>query len=265
MESIVKKYLSTISDIPVICHEDLVNEFKKLEKLNESSHECENEEEKKRINKKISMIKSFIVKSNLKLVVSEAKKYKTSDDLPLMDLIQEGNFGLMKAVDRYNYELGNRFSTYAIHWIRQAISIHIAKNKRTVRLPSHVIGVQRRIMSAIEERNETTGETPTLDELKEILSDVSETILEATLHAGMGTVSINGTSNRNDESEFTQTSLENKLHKVGDDPFDLFSNAELFKTILQVMNNLSEREIAIIRMRFGLYDAGVIREDYIEE
>jgi len=249
MNEIVKDYLTRIGSIPVMKHETSVDCFKMLESDDVSVAK------KKRI-------RDHLVESNLKLVVSIAKQYKTSDALPLTDVIQEGNIGLMKAVERYKWSKGYRFSTYATWWIRQAISTHVSKNRRTVRLPSHAIGVQRRIAIAIEEHNDKCGTQPTMDELKLILHDVSPTILEATLHAGFGTVSINSSRNADDENTST---LENTLFDQNDGPFEKYTHAEMFKSIAAVLSELTPREQAVIRMRFGLYDAGLNREEYLEE
>jgi RNA polymerase sigma factor (sigma-70 family) len=288
VKSTVKSYLSKIGSIPVMDHSTLVDCFKVLDDIDESLGISKFEKEKeleddwniqklfdqierastnsdvKKQIREYKRVREHIVVSNLRLVVSIAKQYKTSDELPLIDLIQEGNVGLMKAVRRYDWKRGYRFSTYATWWIRQAISLHIAKHKRTVRLPCHAIGVQRRIMKAIEDHNDKTGQTPTLDELKELLSDVSEKVLEATLHAGMGTVSLNAQKNSNSGEECS-CSLENKLFDEKNDPFDLLSHAEIFDVISSVMKELSLREAAVVRMRFGLYDAGLNREDYLEK
>ena len=254
MNEIIKDYLTTIGSIPVLEHEELVAYFQKLD----------DDEVDESVKKKI---RDHLAVSNLKLVVSIAKKYKCSNKLPFEDIIQEGNVGLMKAITRFKWNKNYKFSTYATWWIRQAISIHIAKQRRTVRLPSHAIGVQRRIMKTIEEYNEKSGMSPTLEELKAILSDVSETVLEATLHAGMGTVTIHANSSATTSSSDDERTmaLENKLFDEAQDPFEQLLREEMFEVISSVLRDLDIREAAVIRMRFGLYDAGLERSDYLED
>lgn len=243
----LKEYLTRIGSIPVMPHETLQDCFKMLECDRTSDREKEK-------------IKAHVIESNLKLVISIAKKYKTSDSLPFFDVIQEGNIGLMKAVDRFDWKTGNRFSTYASWWIRQAISIHISKQCRTVRLPNHAIGVQRRIAKAIQEYNEATGTTPTVDELKLALHDVSDKVLDATLHAGMGTVSINSSKSSSDDDNRT---LESVIGDTSETPYEMLANAEVLDSVMKVIDCLSAKEEAVIRLRFGLYDAGLNRDEYL--
>jgi len=248
MQDLMKAYLSRIGSIPVMDHESSVECFKALE-----------DNELSKVKK--AKIEKHLIESNLRLVISIAKQYKSSEELPFEDLVQQGNIGLMKAVEKYDWKKGFRFSTYARWWIMQEISIYIAKTRRTVRLPSHAIGVQRRLLQEIEKYNDTHGIQPTLDELKSILGDVSPTIIEATLHAGMGSVSMNstkGSSSDDDKKRSLETSLEDHTQNA----YDGFVNRELFMCVSKILDYLTPKESAVIRMRFGLYDSGLNREDF---
>lgn len=247
MQDLMKTYLSRIGSIPVMDHDSSVECFKALEDLTTPRG-------------KKDRITRHLIESNLRLVISIAKQYKSSEELPFEDLVQQGNLGLMKAVEKYDWKKGFRFSTYARWWIMQEISIYIAKTRRTVRLPSHALGVQRRLLKEMEKYNDEHGIQPTLDELKASLSDVSSTIIEATLHAGMGSVSINST--KGDTGDEKKKSLETSLEDHAPSAYDEFVNNELFLCVANILDNLTPKEAAVIRMRFGLYDSGLDRKNF---
>ncbi|MBW1713297.1 MAG: sigma-70 family RNA polymerase sigma factor, partial [Deltaproteobacteria bacterium] len=195
----------------------------------------------------IDQASAKMIESNLRLAVNIAKRY-TYRSLPLIDLIQEGNLGLMKAVARYNYQTGYRFSTFASWWIRQTISRAIYDQSRTIRIPVHCQELRSRIFKAYYTLKRDLGTEPTTSQLAEWLGEPVARVDEA-----MSVV---------DES----VSLENPVGEDGDvlgdfirdeesrDPFESVKDLELVELALQSLNNLEERERKIVALRFGLDD-----------
>ncbi len=198
-----------------------------------------------------------LIESNLRLVISIAKKQK-GHNIPLEDLIQEGNLGLLKAIERFDYKKGFRFSTYATWWIKQAISQHVLKRKRMIRLPAHAAGIQRKLLQASEEFKEMTGMDATQDDLLALV-DASETVVKATLASGNNIMSLNQSISSDPDSG----TLEDKLEDTDgrSDPFYNVSSRELMGIVRNVLSSLSEKESAILRLRFGLFDDSVIDKD----
>lgn len=203
-----------------------------------------------------------LVESNLRLVISIAKKQK-GHSIPLEDLIQEGNMGLLKAIERFDYKKGFRFSTYATWWIKQAISQHVLKHKRMIRLPAHVAGIQRKLLQESEKFRKMTGEEPTQEELRTLV-DASETIMKATIASGYNIVSLdqtwsNGGTSTTADSKTIGESIEDSDKKK--DPFYNVSSKELMEVVRHVLSSLSEKEAAILKLRFGLFDEETVNDD----
>lgn len=195
-------------------------------------------------------IRKKLTECNLRLVVSIAKQYK-NHNLPIEDLIQEGNIGLMKSIDRFKWEKGFAFSTYATWWIKQAIGQHVLKRKRMIRLPAHAASVQRKLLQAREDFVDAQGHEPTDQELMEIVG-ASETVAKATIHSGRGTISLQQPASMSGEGDTLEDKVEDD--RPGSDPFDNVAEKQLLEITKEVLGSLSHKESAILRLRFGLID-----------
>lgn len=188
-----------------------------------------------------------LVQSNLRLVVSIAKKYSTRTSIPLLDLIQEGNFGLMKAVDKWEYERGYKFSTYATYWIKQAISKAILDQSRAIRLPVHVVELMSKMNKITKAFYQDNCREPSQEELAQAMELTIEKVqwLQSIVKEP-----VSMDQNLNDEDEATVGDLvPDEDSEISIEPI---FNQEMRNTISKVLSTLDDREARVITLRYGL-------------
>ena len=225
----VRMYLKEIGQIKLLSAEE---EVELAKRVSEGDQEAKNK----------------LTEANLRLVVSIAKKY-SGRGLHILDLIQEGNTGLIRAVDKFDWTKGNKFSTYATWWIRQAITRAIADQARTIRVPVHMVEVINKATRCNRKLVQELGREPTMEEIAKELNLPVEKIIEANRTAA-DTLSLD--TPVGDEEDTTIGSFVEDDNTPG--PADATSNALLAEALSEILGTLTDREADVLRMRFGMYD-----------
>jgi len=192
-----------------------------------------------------------MIQSNLRLAISIAKKYSKMG-CPLEDLIQESNIGLMKAVDRFDWRRGFKFSTYASWWIKQSVSRHLTSHKSTVRVPAHASGLIWKIKKICREYEDEFRHQPTISEIADLLG-VTESMVKLSLESAAIQNSVSLDAALGDEKNgrrFEEIISDNDSVS----PDDLIDRQKTLKIIKNSLVKLSPREEKILRLRFGIYE-----------
>lgn len=225
----IKMYLREIGQVPLLSHEEELIIAKQADEGDEYA-------------------KQQLVEANLRLVVSIAKKH-TNRGLKLLDLIQEGNMGLMKAVEKFEYQKGYKFSTYATWWIRQAITRAIADQGRTIRIPVHMIETINKIKKESRIYLQETGKEPTPEVLAKRLEMEVEKIKQI-LEMNQDPISLETPVGSEEDSELGDFVMDDKILS----PYEQANRNLLKEQLSEVLKTLSEREEKVLRFRYGLDD-----------
>jgi len=252
----VKDYLKQIGKVALLNAEDEVNLAKRIEvglfaeeKLNsEEVFAAKARRELEWLAQDGRNAKNHLLEANLRLVVSLAKRY-TGRGMLFLDLIQEGNLGLIRAVEKFDYTKGYKFSTYATWWIRQAITRAMADQARTIRIPVHMVEVINKLARVQRQMLQDLGREPTPEELARELDMTPEKVVEVQKY-GREPISLHTPLGEEGDSEFGDL-IEDSEAVV---PADAVSFTLLQEQLHSVLDTLSDREAGVVRMRFGLTD-----------
>ncbi|MDO5060147.1 MAG: RNA polymerase sigma factor [Actinomycetaceae bacterium] len=253
----VKDYLKQIGKVSLLTAADEVDLARRIEAGLYAEHKIktEGDELPSKLRRELQVLvqdgqlsKNHLLEANLRLVVSLAKRY-TGRGMLFLDLIQEGNLGLIRAVEKFDYTKGYKFSTYATWWIRQAITRAMADQARTIRIPVHMVEVINKLARVQRQMLQDLGREPTPEELAKELDMTPEKVVEVQKY-GREPISLHTPLGEDGDSEFGDL-IEDSEAIV---PTDAVSFTLLQEQLHKVLDTLSEREAGVVSMRFGLGD-----------
>ena len=252
----VRMYLQEIGQVPLLSAEQEVILAKQMEAGDYARTRLQREEysswkERFALEEQVEDAigaRQHLIQANLRLVVSIAKKY-TSYGLTMMDLVQEGNIGLMRAVEKFDYTKGHKFSTYATWWIRQAITRAIADQSRTIRLPVHMGEAISQVKRTSHKLQQSMQREPTPEEIADAMG-ISPTKVRRTLEASMHPLSLEMPVGQEGEGRMGDFIEDDRIST----PADAAAASMLREQIEEVLQKLPERERKIIQLRYGLKD-----------
>ena len=255
----VRMYLKEIGKVPLLAPDEEIELAQKmsagnlakeqLEEAEEGSLSPEDQAELKKLAKAGDAAKQKLAEANLRLVVSLAKHY-TGRGIPLLDLIQEGNMGLMHAAEKYDYMKENRFSTYASWWIKEAMQRAIDRQAREIRVPVHVAENMKKVQRAANELRQELGRDASPKEIADRLAGRTEEEVKEILSYFQTPVSLETPIGENGEDSLGDM-VENQTETTPEEAMDILVQKEEVKELLET---LSEREREVIRLRYGLED-----------
>ena len=229
LDDSMKMYLKEIGKIPLLSRQEELDIAKRV---------CEGDE----------VAKKILVESNLRLVVSIARKYARKE-MAMLDLIQEGTLGLIRAAEKFDYTKGFKFSTYATYWIKQRITRAIADQSRTIRVPVHMVEKLNKVSSISSQLAKELGREPKPEEIAKRM-DISVEAVVQIISISQKPQSIESTIRQEDDTELEQVIPDKEAHS----PEEIVTMSLLKDQIEDILDTLSEREKGIIKLRFGLGD-----------
>jgi RNA polymerase primary sigma factor len=257
-DDVLSLYLRRIGQVPLLTREEEVALAKQIERGKKAEERLASDddlslEEMDRLQGEVlkgEAARERFIEANTRLVVNVAKRYRNYG-LPFQDLIQAGNIGLIRAVDKFDYEMGNRFSTYAMWWVRQAIKRTLTQQGYTIRLPYYLRNRLRRIAETRRRLEKSLGRRPTIEEIAEALGEEDIQQLRRLVQISQRTVSLNTPVGDEGDSEL--------LHLIEDQetpsPSETVQSHLMHEDLAAVMNDvLTDREIDILCRRFGLHN-----------
>jgi RNA polymerase primary sigma factor len=257
MDDSVQLYLHEIGQVPLLTAEEERTLAQQVARGQEACHRLEEEDyssgsERLALERDIEVAdeaRRKLIQANLRLVVSVAKKY-IGRSMSFMDLVQEGNIGLMRAVEKFDYLRGNRFSTYATWWIRQAVTRAIAEQSRLIRLPVHLSDSIVRLRRAVHKLEQTLEREPTYEEIATTLN-MSLTKVKRLMRASTQPVSLEQPVKSSDrEGRIGEMLADENLES----PIEIAAQHMLKHELSSILNSLPERERKVLLMRYGLTD-----------